>query len=75
MAAKLPVGGLLAALGSGAGSDRLGRLDHFKGIEAYWEVPAAAENGGGRMLAAGTGRCFTTALRQKKACFLLLRKI
>src|SRR5262249_54441560 len=40
------------------------RLDHFRGFEAYWEVPAAAETAAHGRWALGPGTAFLEALRE-----------
>src|SRR5262249_16346447 len=40
------------------------RLDHFRGFEAYWEVPAAAETAAEGRWALGPGTAFLEALRE-----------
>ena len=39
------------------------RLDHFRGFEAYWEVPAGAETAEGGPLGSGPGAAFLEAVR------------
>ncbi len=39
------------------------RLDHFRGFEAYWEVPAGAETAEGGRWVAGPGAAFLEAIR------------
>jgi 4-alpha-glucanotransferase len=39
------------------------RIDHFRGLEAYWEIPASAETASGRALAVGAGRCAFQSLK------------
>lgn len=40
------------------------RLDHFRGFEAYWEVPAGDETAAGGRWALGPGSAFLEALRE-----------
>jgi 4-alpha-glucanotransferase len=40
------------------------RLDHFRGFEAYWEVPAGSETAATGRWALGPGTAFLEALRQ-----------
>jgi 4-alpha-glucanotransferase len=40
------------------------RLDHFRGFQAYWEVPADAETAANGRWALGPGTAFLEALRQ-----------
>ena len=40
------------------------RLDHFRGFQAYWEIPAGAENAIGGRWALGPGTAFLDAIRK-----------
>ena len=50
-----------------ASTDRvdLVRLDHFRGFEAYWEVPAGCRDGRDRPLGAGPGRRVPRGARER----------
>jgi 4-alpha-glucanotransferase len=41
------------------------RIDHFRGFEAYWEIPAGAETAGSGRWVPGPGRGFFEALRRR----------
>ena len=48
------------------------RLDHFRGIEAYWEVPAAAETAVEGCWQPGPGAALLAALRQEEGVLPLV---